>query len=264
MRSIKLIAVTLLLLGYICSARACQCGPYYNIFYELNYSRQDNDLYGQHIIMGVVGNTLNGYGFSVHVLNVYYGVNNLPDTIKIWGDPIGNSCRFNPVGYYHVGDTMIAMIDSLQYEWGVLQPNESLSDYAISACYFDFMILRNDSVLGGGSYDHWNNPSLSDFLDSLNRILNAPILGIQNIAGSMGGIIYPNPARQDITLQLPAIHTMAQVRVCDMNGRLILQQVLPFVSGKAKLHIDVPPGIYTLQLTDEDGFTKTEKLVIDR
>ncbi len=189
MRLIKIAVIVFLLLGNLDKAKACQCGPYLNIFYELNYAHQDNELHRQHIIMGVVGNILNGYGLSVHVLNVYYGVNNLPDTIKIWGDPSGNTCRFSPVGYYHTGDTMIALIDSLRMDYGVLQPNESLSDYAISICFYGFMALRNDSVLAGGGPDHWNNPPLSDFLDSIKRILNAPVLSVANVAAGRAAII---------------------------------------------------------------------------
>jgi hypothetical protein len=245
-------------------ASACDCSPYGNIYYQLNYAYQSNVLLpNKHIVLGVALDIVHGYGMGVKILNQYYGVHNLPDTLIIWGDA-GNTCRFSPVGYYHVGDTMLTMVSLVGIDGGVQTSYESPADYSISDCFFDYMIVRNDSVLGGGNIGNWTNTSLPNFLDSLNTILTAPVLGINATGLHAGNYVYPNPAHGLVTIQMPRSNTQARMRVYDMNGRAVLQQELHLDEGKATVSILLPPGVYALQLTDDKGFMETERLVIYR
>ncbi len=247
-------------------ATACDCVALGNMYYDLNQMYQDGTMAGDHIAMIHILAVIDGYGISAKVITEYYnyGTAPLPDTVKIWGDGSGITCRANPASMYHAGDTIIAVINPLAQQFGVQGPYESLSDYAISGCYRSSIQYRNDSVIGGGFAYAPIQELYSDFLDSLNSILTAPILSVNTVASTAATMIYPNPAQHDITLQSSGIHTMAQVRICDMNGRLVLQTVLSFTSGKAIVHTELPTGIYALQVTDETGFMRTEKLIIDR
>ena len=75
--------------------------------------------------------------------------------------------------------------------------------------------------------------------------------------------LYPNPAHNDLTLQSAVLNATVQMRIHDMSGRVWQQQTLQFADGKTSVHLEEPPGIYAIQLTDIVGNITTEKLLIE-
>jgi hypothetical protein len=65
-----------------------------------------------------------------------------------------------------------------------------------------------------------------------------------------GFSVYPNPARDQLTLELPAGGEAAQLRVVDAAGRLVLRQAVP--AGVRRHTLGLPtalaPGLYLLRL----------------
>jgi uncharacterized repeat protein (TIGR03803 family) len=75
-------------------------------------------------------------------------------------------------------------------------------------------------------------------------------------------LVFPNPARDQLTIQLPANSGFTSLHVLDASGKLVLQKQM--TSGASKLEIDIrklPAGLYILQLrgekTIEQKFLKT-------
>lgn len=87
---------------------------------------------------------------------------------------------------------------------------------------------------------------------------------VPEIAGTSGQLdIYPNPTQHDVIITSTAIGDKALLHIVDMNGKLLQNQELPFNNGAAKVHTDLTPGIYTMQLIDENtGYRQMAKLTI--
>jgi hypothetical protein len=76
--------------------------------------------------------------------------------------------------------------------------------------------------------------------------------------------ISPNPAREDIYLQLALnkVSKQANVRIMDMAGRQIMEKVYTNVKrDQFQISVDgLPAGTYLMQVTTENG-TGTKKFV---
>lgn len=69
--------------------------------------------------------------------------------------------------------------------------------------------------------------------------------------------LYPNPANDDVTIQLPAnFNGKTQVVVTDINGRQVINQQLFIQSSQINTVVSVkhlPAGIYNIRLENKDG-----------
>ena len=77
--------------------------------------------------------------------------------------------------------------------------------------------------------------------------------------------LYPNPAKMQATIELPASLSRQPVAAAlvDALGRVVRQQILPAGAANHALPLtSVAPGVYALRLTTEQG-TITKKLVVD-
>lgn len=75
--------------------------------------------------------------------------------------------------------------------------------------------------------------------------------------------IYPNPSAGLVTMQVPEHIGKADLRVLDLNGRLIHSRSLQSISGQLALDLtQLSPGIYQLDL-QSDGLAHRSKLVIE-
>lgn len=74
--------------------------------------------------------------------------------------------------------------------------------------------------------------------------------------------IFPNPAKDQVTLSIPLSDDTTAAGIYDICGRLIVSQQLP--AGQTECRIDIsglPAGIYALRVNDPK-YSKTETLVI--
>lgn len=74
--------------------------------------------------------------------------------------------------------------------------------------------------------------------------------------------IYPNPARESITLSIEPSHAeKLSVRLVDVNSRVVHQQKVS--SGTSVIHIEhLPPGVYFCVVFNKDRVLHSHKLVV--
>ena len=73
--------------------------------------------------------------------------------------------------------------------------------------------------------------------------------------------LYPNPAAEQLTLQLPP-SSAATVRVFSLHGQVLHEQILSAYSSTATIQVGaLIPGIYLLHIQDEQGNQWREKFV---
>ncbi|MEM9051968.1 MAG: T9SS type A sorting domain-containing protein [Bacteroidota bacterium] len=82
-----------------------------------------------------------------------------------------------------------------------------------------------------------------------------------NVSEDGGFQIYPNPSigKFQFTMQPPSVSVFS-LAVYDINGKLLYEE--QNVMSEQQLELNLPDGIYSLQLSDRDGKTFTSRLVI--
>jgi beta-glucanase (GH16 family) len=72
--------------------------------------------------------------------------------------------------------------------------------------------------------------------------------------------LFPNPARETVHISLPEGRTIREVRITDLNGRMVQRQT--YEQANVLLHLgDLPNGVYLIRVTDETGQNIVRKLV---
>lgn len=250
----ELIMLLCFSLGWQSSAKACSCINVADNFLGsvqlyIGPGYADTQIA---IIEARLLDTVGGYGMKLQVLHPYYvGAFSLADTIIIWGDP-GWSCRFSPVGYYHPGDTILAIINSLHFG-SPATSSESSDDYYIYSCNFNYIQVRGDSVFGGNVVSFtFDGYPLTSFIDSLHTLVGT--VGINNPATSMSGILtYPNPVKDLLYIDMGIIRFQEIcLSLTNTSGQIVRR--LRY-SGTQKAEIDMQqllPGLYFLSI-EGDG-----------
>ncbi|MFM2284830.1 MAG: hypothetical protein RLZZ543_327 [Bacteroidota bacterium] len=82
--------------------------------------------------------------------------------------------------------------------------------------------------------------------------------GISSVAGDMNVLVYPNPAKDQLTIEANFATSQSHVdcRLYDLSGKLVFQRTFEQVQPDAKLQIalsDISNGMYQLILTTENG-----------
>ncbi|MDA9310489.1 M36 family metallopeptidase [Flavobacteriaceae bacterium] len=77
-----------------------------------------------------------------------------------------------------------------------------------------------------------------------------------------GIILYPNPANQTVNISVTQASGNANVSIFDINGRLILTKEISLDTTTSLDVSQVTSGVYLVQVTAQEGFTKTTKLII--
>jgi len=91
------------------------------------------------------------------------------------------------------------------------------------------------------------------------------VLGVKSILGNPSGnvIVFPNPAKGLVNIQINQGLQNGEVDIYDMDGRLISQQMN--VKGNSKLNIDlstIAKGIYVLKVKDGMSEIYSQKVVL--
>ncbi len=75
--------------------------------------------------------------------------------------------------------------------------------------------------------------------------------------------VYPNPSDGNIVItKSEANDKVISVKVFDLLGRVLQQQPLLFTNNQSSLKIDVPTGIYIIELQDSEGNISRERIII--
>ncbi|MDG1501704.1 MAG: T9SS type A sorting domain-containing protein, partial [Ulvibacter sp.] len=78
-----------------------------------------------------------------------------------------------------------------------------------------------------------------------------------------GIILYPNPANQTVNISVTQASGNANVSIFDINGRLIITKEISLDTTTSLDVSQVKSGVYLVQVTAQEGFTKTTKLIIE-
>ena len=77
-----------------------------------------------------------------------------------------------------------------------------------------------------------------------------------------GIILYPNPANQTVNISVTQASGNANVSIFDINGRLIITKEISLDTTTSLDVSQVTSGVYLVQVTAQEGFIKTTKLII--
>lgn len=150
---------------------------------------------------------------------------------------------------------------------------DSTTNLAGSQGVVNFTIDHVDGLLRGhrlanraGIYFDFNEPIITEY--SRHRLAPEVILSDTDDPGLVTGIrlsAYPNPAREELTVQLPEGIPAEKLRyrVHDLTGREVLSTAA--VPGAQRLRIrTLPPGYYLLSLTTDNGRVLAVRKLVKR
>lgn len=253
----KILLITLLFSLNHPVSNACQYSPLANNFLDvLRIFKNSNNSYFNSftLTIGNVASVYKGYGAKYHVQQHLFGPT-INDTVVVWGNT-GIDCRWGIHGTPSF-DTIIAFIAPIG---GPSGPDEQLGDYDLHPATWGLISVRNDSVFGGGYACCELAMSLSDFIDSVNAIKNAPATGLgQNQNLKIRSVtLFPNPVGQQLLHITIAKGTLddAVVQIFSVSGQLLYTENEPN-QFQSDLPIDVStyaPGIYFCVVQFKDGY----------
>ncbi|HAA12787.1 MAG TPA: hypothetical protein DCE41_14290 [Cytophagales bacterium] len=182
------------------------------------------------------------------------------------------------VGSYDVtltvvnGDEEVTFVNNLDIEAnGVEVPGvvasgaSSLASLVNAATYQWF--FNGDSIAGANERSYNHQGVVGDYQvmisnDTCSAISAIFPVEVASIPEALKGLeVYPNPAQQYVTLQLPVGTTDAQVTLLTLQGQLVMKD--DFIAGKAELEVtQLPQGLYLLRISVPEG-NLVRRLVIE-
>jgi hypothetical protein len=142
----------------------------------------------------------------------------------------------------------------------------------VDSVYLDSLIsdatLNNDTALLAEIHtyldtlgcDWW--PSNSMRKNGYRSENDDPIFSVVNPEIGKSIKIYPNPAHESFTVELPD-NTTAQLQIIDLIGKVLYQTTIDKCKKMISLDKSIAPGNYLIKLTATD-FTYTERISIIR
>ncbi|MFT3884627.1 MAG: T9SS type A sorting domain-containing protein [Flavobacteriales bacterium] len=86
-------------------------------------------------------------------------------------------------------------------------------------------------------------------------------IGIREITRSMGTLLlFPNPATDRITVQVPVLNGMGMLRILDATGRMVLQRTITAERTEMDVH-GLGAGTYAVRM-EANGITHLQRLVV--
>ncbi len=117
----------------------------------------------------------------------------------------------------------------------------------------------------GIAVDTSGNLYISDESNSRVRKItwNQNASGIRQAAEVRELEVYPNPGNGTFFIKAGDENAgECPVQVCDIAGRLLIEQTLPVHQGQAELHTTLPPGTYFLKMKQSNGNFAIRKIVV--
>ncbi len=74
--------------------------------------------------------------------------------------------------------------------------------------------------------------------------------------------VYPNPARNSITIMMEDAGTQVRADIINMSGKTLISE--KFFNGQSLDISAIPPGVYLLKLTDEQTMTSQTGKIMKR
>ena len=123
-------------------------------------------------------------------------------------------------------------------------------------------LTKNGSLYIGGSFTNFNNYAQGDYIACTRDISTSTSTSETDPTTKIKLELFPNPAHEFVSAQLPATCELSQIRLYASTGQLFLEKSL---QKGIKLDLDlsnVPSGIYIVQIFNEHNLlVATEKLI---
>ena len=146
-------------------------------------------------------------------------------------------------------------------------------NFLLDDCCAIYNLLNNGGV-AGASLVFFNKTGCNSVLEITTNCAPPPPLiadptnhafqdMTQTFGQKEGMVLYPNPAKGNVTLGIGNAFDVGQLRVVDFAGRTVLSQQLQSNTARQLIHLtDWRPGIYLVQVL-LDGQTISQKLIVN-
>ena len=125
------------------------------------------------------------------------------------------------------------------------------SNVSMMARWDDYRILELESAAGGGALKLTQT-----------SIENPPALSVSTITKDAQVSVYPNPASGNVTISLPNNINSAVANIVSLDGRVVRSKNI--VANKTTIDVSsLIAGIYTVNVSLEDGTTLSKKLTVE-
>ena len=105
-------------------------------------------------------------------------------------------------------------------------------------------------------WDSYNPSNISYYQKSFD-VINVSSVGLESITEKKDYVIYPNPAGNQLNIEIPFNRTINKIQIKSMNGKVLLTH-----SGKNNIDISqLNLGMYIVEITDSNGKIYYKKLI---
>jgi len=207
-------------------------------------------------IPAIAGNSSVVFSFENRSGN---GTNMYVDNINIPGAPLTS---------FKVNDSIICLssIDSVQYldqstnspsHWSWTFPGGNPSTSTLQNPWVKYTTAGNYT----GTLRTTNGQG-SDSLTKTNYVNVRTCTGIQDISNGNSMNLYPNPAKDEFTVQLNGTTKAALIELYNITGQVVLSNKLPEGQSFIVNTKDITNGVYILKVSTQDGATLVQRVEI--
>jgi hypothetical protein len=87
-------------------------------------------------------------------------------------------------------------------------------------------------------------------------------VGVGSVGNESIFKVYPNPAGKEITIQTVNNVSSATLAVYGLSGRVMMMREVGFVNGETHVPLDLPGGVYVIELVNSEGVKNIQRLII--
>lgn len=112
--------------------------------------------------------------------------------------------------------------------------------------------------------DGYDEMWIGNYAGGISFYRGIPYTDIETALNKIDGIkLFPNPASENINIQIPAAYEKAQLQIFDISGRLIIQQQLPEQVLTHSISVsDLQKGVYFVVIAKEGMRSVSEKMLV--
>lgn len=148
--------------------------------------------------------------------------------------------------------------------WEVfLAANSTIGDYTTSGVAI--MTFGNVASVNMNSLPNTNSYIIKCHHGYLNGVCPSEVVQRKSICASgkstlavseNNPVVYPNPAQKEINIELPEMHSIKQVQIIDLNGRIVLETIVN--ANDRTITFDIQKlvnGVYTIVYVSKEAYT---------
>lgn len=115
-----------------------------------------------------------------------------------------------------------------------------------------------------GGHCEFGTDYFADMMGFTYQNLCSGSLNTNNLSDKIKYSVYPNPASNSITLDMPGNNNESTVQIIDMVGKVIYSQIVPAQQVITSITVSqLPAGIYNFAVKSSDGKSTIKKIVIE-